>query len=139
SRNGVGSRKLLQRRRRRSRSNGRRKPGERVEREAQQAREATERDRQAKEAAAEALRQQQQSANECDRLAANPTDARKIGEGVPFDLLKRQADQVFDACIRAAQIFPSELRYQYQLGRAAQFKDKKQAFDIFTRLVQANY
>ncbi len=37
------------------------------------------------------------------------------------------------------QTFPSELRYQYQLGRAAQFKDKKQAFDIFTRLVQANY
>jgi TPR repeat protein len=112
---------------------------ERVEREAQQAREAAERERQAKEATAEALRQQQQSANECDRLAANPTDARKTGEGVPFDLLKRQADQAFDACIRAAQTFPSELRYQYQLGRAAQFKDKKQAFDIFTRLVQANY
>jgi len=37
------------------------------------------------------------------------------------------------------QAFPAELRYQYQLGRAAQFKDKKQAFDIFTRLVQANY
>ncbi|WP_197520892.1 hypothetical protein [Bradyrhizobium icense] len=112
---------------------------ERAEREAQQAREVAERERLAREAAAEALRQQQQSANECDRLAANPTDARKIGEGVSFDLLKRQADQAFDACVRATQTFPSELRYQYQLGRAAQFKDKKQAFDIFTRLVQANY
>jgi hypothetical protein len=112
---------------------------ERVEQEAQQARQAAERERQAREAAAETLRQQQQSANECDRLAANPTDARRTGEGVPFDLLKRQAEQAFDACIRATQTFPSELRYQYQLGRAAQFKDKKQAFDIFTRLVQANY
>ena len=42
-------------------------------------------------------------------------------------------------CSNAVQTFPSELRYQYQLGRVAQFRDKKQAFDIFTRLVQANY
>ena len=36
-------------------------------------------------------------------------------------------------------MFPAEFRYQYQLGRAAQFKDKRQAFDIFSRLAQANY
>ena len=112
---------------------------ERAQREAQQAREAAERDRLEKQAAADALQKQQQSANECDRLAANPTDSRKTGEGVPFDLLKRQADQAFEACTKAVQTFPSELRYQYQLGRAAQFKDKKQAFDIFARLVQVNY
>jgi hypothetical protein len=112
---------------------------ERAEHEAQQAREAAERDRLEKQAAADALQKQQQSANECDRLAANPTDSRKTGEGVPFDVLKHQADQAFEACTNAVQTFPSELRYQYQLGRAAQFKDKKQAFDIFARLVQANY
>jgi TPR repeat protein len=112
---------------------------ERADHEAQQARDAAERDRLQKQAAMEALQKQQQSANECDRLAANPTDIRKTGEGVPFDLLKRQADQAFEACTKAAQTYPSELRYKYQLGRAAQFKDKKQAFDIFARLVQANY
>ncbi|WP_407189552.1 hypothetical protein [Bradyrhizobium centrosematis] len=112
---------------------------ERAERDAQQAREVAERERQAREAAAEEFRQRQQSANDCDRLAANPTDAKRAAEGVPFDVLKRQADQAYEACTRAIGLFPTELRYQYQLGRAAQFKDKKQAFEIFTRLVQANY
>jgi uncharacterized protein (UPF0147 family)/signal transduction histidine kinase len=112
---------------------------QRAERDAQQARQAAERDRLAAEAAAHALQEQQRSASECDRLAANPTDRMKASEGVPFDLLKNQANQAFDSCSKAVQTFPSELRYQYQLGRAAQFKDKKQAFDVFTRLVQANY
>jgi TPR repeat protein len=58
---------------------------------------------------------------------------------VPFDVLKDQADQAYEACAKAVATFPAELRYQYQLGRAAQFKDKKQAFEIFSRLVQANY
>jgi hypothetical protein len=112
---------------------------EHAEREAQQVREAAEHERQAKETADEALRQRQQSGNDCDRLAANPTDVRRTGEGVSFDLLKQQADQAYDACTKAVATFPAELRYQYQLGRAAQFKDKKQAFEIFSRLVQANY
>ncbi|MDI3564208.1 tetratricopeptide repeat protein [Bradyrhizobium sp. Arg816] len=112
---------------------------ERAEREAQQAREAAERDRLARESAAGELRQRQQSGDECDRLAANPTDARRTGAGVSFDALKLQADQAYDACTKAVAVFSTELRYQYQLGRAAQFKDKKQAFDIFFRLVQANY
>lgn len=112
---------------------------ERAEQEAQQAREAAEKERQAKEAAAKAEQQREQSGNDCDRLAANPTDARKTSEGVSFDALKYQADQAYDACTKAVATFPTELRYQYQLGRAAQFKDRKQAFDIFFRLVQANY
>ncbi|MET3993361.1 signal transduction histidine kinase [Bradyrhizobium sp. S3.9.2] len=112
---------------------------ERAEREAQQTREAAERDRLSREAAAGELRQRQQSGDECDRLAANPTDARKTGAGVSFDALKLQADQAYDACTKAVAVFSTELRYQYQLGRAAQFKDKKQAFDIFFRLVQASY
>ena len=112
---------------------------ERAEREAQQARETAERERQAREAAAEEMRQRRQSGDDCDRLAANPTDPKRIGEGVPFDALKRQADQAYEACTKAVATFPAELRYQYQLGRAGQFKDKKQAFEIFTRLVQANY
>jgi signal transduction histidine kinase len=50
---------------------------ERAERQAQQVREAAERDRLSKEATAAALQKQLQTANECDRLAANPTDTRK--------------------------------------------------------------
>jgi TPR repeat protein len=60
-------------------------------------------------------------------------------EGVTFDTLKHQADQAYEACSKAVATFPNELRYQYQLGRAAQFRDRKQAFEIFFRLVQANY
>jgi hypothetical protein len=103
------------------------------------AQEIADKERQAKEAAAKIEQQRSQSGNDCDRLAANPTDASKTGEGVPFEALKYQADQAYDACTKAVAAFPTELRYQYQLGRAAQFKDKKQAFDIFFRLVQANY
>ena len=105
------------------------------EQKEKEAQEIADKDRQAREAAA----QRSQSGNDCDRLAANPTDAKKVGEGVPFDALKYQADQAYDACTKAVAGAPTELRYQYQLGRAAQFKDKKQAFDIFFRLVQANY
>lgn len=112
---------------------------ERAQREFQRSLEAAERERQARETVAEELRQRQQSGNDCDRLAANPTDVRRTGEGVPFDALKHQADQAYEACSKAVATFPTELRYQYQLGRAAQFKDKRQAFDIFARLVQANY
>jgi TPR repeat protein len=97
--------------------------------------EAAQRERQA----IDALRQRQQSAGDCDRLAANPTDKRWGGEGVSFEMLGHQADQAYAACTMAVAMFPAELRYQYQLGRAAQFKDKKQAFEIFSRLVQANY
>jgi hypothetical protein len=53
---------------------------ERAEREAQQAREAAEHEQQAREAAAEELRQRQQSGNDCDRLAANPTDSEGSGK-----------------------------------------------------------
>ena len=112
---------------------------ERAEREVQQTLEAADRERRAREASAEAERQRLQSGNDCDRLAANPTDAKRSGDGVSFDALKSQADQAYDACTKAVAVSPAELRYQYQLGRAAQFKDKKQAFDIFFRLVQANY
>src|SRR6201997_1535747 len=53
--------------------------------------------------------------------------------------VQHQANQAYDACTKAVATFPTELRYQYQLGRAAQFKDRKQAFEILSRFVQANY
>ncbi|MBR1145209.1 tetratricopeptide repeat protein [Bradyrhizobium sp. AUGA SZCCT0431] len=119
----------------------------------QQAQEA--RDRQAQELAAkqaaqdakniaerqatEELQKQQQAGLDCDRLAANPTDIRRKAEGATFDVLRGHADQAIEVCSKAVQQSPSELRYQYQLGRAYQFKDRRKAFDIFVTLVRAEY
>jgi hypothetical protein len=105
-------------------------------------------DRQAAEAKAaadrqaeEILQRQQQAGMDCDRLAANPTDARRGSDsvGVGFDALKFQAQAAFDACQAAVKQASSELRYQYQLGRAAQFVDKKKAFELFTSLTRVGY
>jgi hypothetical protein len=112
---------------------------ERSERETKERFDASERDRIAKQASADARQLEQQAALDCDRLAANPTDRNKTAEGVPFDMLKGQAELAFEACTKAGQQYPSELRYQYQLGRASQFKDKKKAFDIFTNLTNLRY
>lgn len=108
----------------------------REQQERQQRAEAEQRAREA-EKAAEAARAR--VGNECDRLAANPTDVRRTSEGATFEVLKGQAEQALEACTRAVEHFPNELRYQYQLGRAMQFKDRKRAFEIFTALTQARY
>jgi hypothetical protein len=94
---------------------------------------------QAQQAAERARQELIQAANDCDRLAANPTDSRKVTEGVPFETLKLQADEAISACTRAVAQFPSELRYQYQLGRASQFRDRKKAFEIQAALVKQRY
>jgi signal transduction histidine kinase len=103
------------------------------------ARQKAQADIEAKQASDRANQQQAQSGNDCDRLAGNPTDARKVGDGVPFDTLRLQADEAIDACTRATQQFPSELRYQYQLGRALQLRDRKKAFEIESTLVHQRY
>ena len=130
---------------------------ERTEREQRERQEIADKERIARQAEAEAQRQQQEAlrqqqqaaaeaqqimlraASDCDRLATNPTDQRKAAEGVPFDMLKPQADQALEACSKAAQQFPTELRYKYQLGRATYFKDRNKAFEIFSSLVAAGY
>ena len=89
--------------------------------------------------AAEEMQKEQQAGLDCDRLGANPTDAQRKAEGVTFDVLRSQADAAFNACQKATNQFPTELRYQYQLGRAAQFKDKKKAFELFTSLTNSRY
>jgi hypothetical protein len=96
-------------------------------------------DSDARQAADKAKQLQLQSGNDCDRLAGNPTDARKVGDGVPFDTLRLQADEAIDACTQAVQQFPAELRYQYQLGRATQLRDRKKAFEMEAALVRQRY
>jgi hypothetical protein len=104
-----------------------------------QERQRTQAEAEAKQAAEHAKQQEAQSGNDCDHLAGNPTDARKVGDGVSFDILKLQVDDAIEACTRAVKQFPSELRYQYQLGRAFQLRDRKKAFEIETALVHQRY
>jgi hypothetical protein len=93
----------------------------------------------ADEQAAAESQKERQAGPDCDRLGANPTDAQRKSDGVTFDVLRMQSDAAFDACQKATKQFPNEARYQYQLGRAAQFKDKKMAFEIFTSLTRSRY
>jgi tetratricopeptide (TPR) repeat protein len=78
-------------------------------------------------------------AQRCHQLAANPTDSRRLGDGVPFDVLKTHFDEAIESCERALQQNPQVLQFQYQLGRALQFKDRKRAMIIHERLVKAGY
>jgi tetratricopeptide (TPR) repeat protein len=55
---------------------------------------------------------------ECDQLAANPDDRRKIGPGTKWSQLN--AEQAVSACQRALDAYPSEGRFKYQLARAYQ-------------------
>ena len=52
----------------------------------------------------------------CDRLAASPSDANRVGDGVAVDKLK--PDRAIAACQAAISEYPRAPRFQYQLGRA---------------------
>jgi hypothetical protein len=90
---------------------------------------------------------QSEAARRCDELAANPNDARRVGDGVPYGTLKPQAAEAVDACSLAAQQNPNELRFKYQLARALELagdgashvKNRQRALEIHTALVKAGY
>ena len=77
----------------------------------------------------------------CDQLAANPRDPKKSPStvGVPYDLLKYQSKDAIEACTKAVEKYPNELRYQYQLGRALEFVDSKRALEIHLKLGAKQY
>jgi TPR repeat protein len=52
----------------------------------------------------------------CDRLAANPIDPGRATEGVATALVRAEA--AITACEEAVKLYPQELRFQFQLGRA---------------------
>jgi hypothetical protein len=87
------------------------------------------------------------AARQCDDLAANPSDARKVGVGVAYGDLKPLAADAVAACEVAANQNPNELRFKYQLARslelkgegAARMKNRQRAFDIHQILVRAGY
>ncbi|MDH3741664.1 MAG: caspase family protein [Hyphomicrobiales bacterium] len=53
---------------------------------------------------------------QCDKLAANPTDPERVGDGVDFG--KIDADAAITACLQALAAFPDVGRFEFQLGRA---------------------
>jgi hypothetical protein len=87
----------------------------------------------------DALRRATEAARRCDELAANPNDTRRVGEGVPFDVLKNQAREAVANCELAVSQNPSELRFKYQLGRALEWIDRRKATQIQQDLVARGY
>jgi hypothetical protein len=79
--------------------------------------------------------------NDCDRLAANPSDRKKPPSipGVPYDILMNQAKDAIAACTLALQQSPTELRYQYQMARAIETEAPEKAFEIHNKLAHLGY
>jgi tetratricopeptide (TPR) repeat protein len=79
--------------------------------------------------------------NDCDRLAANPSDQRKPPAipGVPYDSLMNQAKQAIVACTLAVRQSPTELRYQYQMARAMETEASDKALEIHRKLAGLGY
>jgi hypothetical protein len=79
--------------------------------------------------------------NDCDRLAANPSDRGKPPSvpGVPYDSLMNQAKQAIEACALAAKQNPTELRYEYQMARAMEAQVPEKAVEIHKKLAGQKY
>ena len=52
----------------------------------------------------------------CDELAGNPLDPNRVGPGVSTQSIDFR--RAIPACEAAVALFPSELRFQFQLGRS---------------------
>ncbi len=113
-----------------------RKRAELQEREQQQRKERAEREARERELKRE---RETHAAQLCDQLAANPTDANRVGDGVPYESLREQARQAVENCQIAAKQSPNELRFQYQWARALQTIDRDKAFDMMRQLVKKHY
>jgi TPR repeat protein len=79
------------------------------------------------------------AASRCDGLAGNPTDPKRSGDGATYELLKSQASEAVAACQIAVRQSPNEPRFQYELGGALQFVDRKRSFEIQQKLVNLHY
>ena len=69
----------------------------------------------------------------CDQLAANPIDPGRATEGVSTALVRAEAAIV--ACQEAVKLYPQELRFQFQLGRA--FRQANRVIDALQWYQQA--
>jgi CHAT domain-containing protein/TPR repeat protein len=80
----------------------------------------------------------QRDGDNCDRLAASPTDQNKTSEGVQFDQI--DADAAIRACTEATRAFPAVKRFKFQLARALQKAWKyEEAAILYDSLAAAGY
>jgi tetratricopeptide (TPR) repeat protein len=112
---------------------------ERAEREEKEKRDQAAREERRRREAIEEQERQTKVGLLCDQLAANPNDPRRVTDGVAYDLLRSQAKDAVDACTKAVQQSPDELRYQYQLGRAMELINRQKAFEIQKRVASQQY
>jgi type IV secretory pathway TraG/TraD family ATPase VirD4 len=76
---------------------------------------------------------------ECDTLAANPNDARRVTAGVKFGELRRNAAAAIDACDRAISAYPNELRFLYQKARALHSIRDARVLPLLDQLMASQY
>ena len=74
----------------------------------------------------------------CDHLAANPIDPGRAADGVATALLR--ADAAIRACQEAVRLYPQELRFQFQLGRALRQANRvDEAFNWYRSAAERGY
>lgn len=76
---------------------------------------------------------------DCDMLAGNPNDPRRVGAGAKFPDLKRNTAAAIQACDMALVTSPGELRFLYQKARALYAANDLRARAIFDALMNAGY
>ncbi|AWO92421.1 type IV secretory system conjugative DNA transfer family protein [Bradyrhizobium diazoefficiens] len=76
---------------------------------------------------------------DCDTLAGNPNDPRRVAAGVKYPDLKRNAAAAISACDVALQASPGELRFKYQKARALYAANDLRARSMFDELMNAGY
>jgi type IV secretory pathway TraG/TraD family ATPase VirD4 len=82
---------------------------------------------------------QQQVSTDCDMLAGNPNDPRRVGAGVKYGDLLRNTGPAIEACERALSANPGEQRFLYQKARALYAANDDRARPIFDGLMKAGY
>ncbi|MBI4120679.1 MAG: sel1 repeat family protein [Parcubacteria group bacterium] len=74
----------------------------------------------------------------CDTLAGNPLDPGRVGNGVPTALMNPAT--AIPACEEAVRLYPNELRFQFQLGRAYRQANRvADALRLYTAAAEKGY
>jgi len=76
----------------------------------------------------------------CDRLAAHPSDADRIGNSVSFETLKSQTSEALEACRQAVSDNPGLSRFEFQLGRVLDaLQQFEEAVEWYQKAADSNY
>lgn len=79
------------------------------------------------------------SPTDCDLLAGNPNDPRRVTTGTKYPDLKRNPAAAVTACDMALLAAPGELRFKYQKARALYAANDPRARVMFNELMNAGY